>query len=307
MSAAPSWPLVIVAPRGQALPKCGCGRPSGLFRSISRAGRSHSGPRVLNLFFLPSKRKTTRGARPSSLPPVRTISSRTAKARNCLFSQRPAREPPPLRAPAALSCSHPIWDDNRGESRGKPQNPHTFSCSTRLKAPLLHVFCRWPDSSSHLHPLPDPRAWTPGLAALARDRAQATCRYLSSTFAPAFSSWALILSASSLFTPSLTLFGAPSTRSLASFRPRPVMARTSLMTSIFFSPAAASTTVNSVFSSAGAAAPPPPAAGPATATAAAAETPHFSSRSFASSAASSTVRLERSSTIFCKSAIDQFP
>ena len=47
------------------------------------------------------------------------------------------------------------------------------------------------------------------------------------------------------------------------------MARTSLMTSIFLSPAAARTTVNSVFSSAGAAAAPPPA-GPATATAAAA-------------------------------------
>src|SRR6478672_2339497 len=52
------------------------------------------------------------------------------------------------------------------------------------------------------------------------------------------------------------------------------------------SPAAASTTVNSVCSSA-----------------AAAETPHLSSRSFASSAASSTVRPERSSTIFCRSAI----
>jgi hypothetical protein len=52
----------------------------------------------------------------------------------------------------------------------------------------------------------------------------------------------------------LTGFGAPSTRSLASLRPRPVMARTSLMTSIFLSPTAASTTVNSVFSSAGAAA-----------------------------------------------------
>src|SRR6516162_6290400 len=147
MSAAPSWPLVIVAPRGQALPKCGCGRPSGLFRSISRAGRSHSGPRVLNLFFLPSKRKTTRGARPSSLPPVRTISSRTAKARNCLFSQRPAREPPPLRAPAALSCSHPIWDDDHGESRGKPQNPHTFSCSRASRHPFCTSF-----AGSRAHP-----------------------------------------------------------------------------------------------------------------------------------------------------------
>src|SRR5690606_17760511 len=128
--------------------------------------------------------------------------------------------------------------------------------------------------------------------------------YLSSTFAPAFSSWALSLSASSLATPSLTGFGAPSTRSLASLRPRPVIARTSLMTSIFLSPALARTTVNSVFSSA--AAPPPAPGAAATATAAAAETPHFSSSCFASSAASRTVRLESSSTIFARSAITLF-
>jgi len=46
-----------------------------------------------------------------------------------------------------------------------------------------------------------------------------------------------------------------------------------------------------------------PPAGAATATAAAAETPHFSSSNFASSAASKTVRLERSVTIFCRSAM----
>src|SRR6266851_5705052 len=101
-------------------------------------------------------------------------------------------------------------------------------------------------------------------------------------------------------TPSLTVFGAPSTRSLASFRPSPVKARTSLITSIFLSPTAARTTVNSVFSSTAAAAAPGAAA---TATAAAADTPHFSSRSFESSAASSTVSFESSSTIFVRSAI----
>src|SRR6476661_4422197 len=129
--------------------------------------------------------------------------------------------------------------------------------------------------------------------------------YFNSTFAPTFSSVALILLASSLPTPSLTVFGAPSTRSLASFKPRPVSARTSLITSIFLSPALARTTVNSVFSSAAAAAPPP--AGPAaTATAAAAETPHFSSSILARSAASRTVRPDKSSTIFFRSAIVQF-
>src|SRR6185295_1298665 len=128
--------------------------------------------------------------------------------------------------------------------------------------------------------------------------------YFNSTLAPTFSRVALILAASSFETPSLTVFGAPSTRSFASLRPRPVIARTSLMTSIFLSPAAARTTVNSVFSSA-AAAPPPP--GPAaTATAAAAETPHFSSSNFESSAASRTVSFESSSTIFARSAISIF-
>src|SRR4029453_15857219 len=85
--------------------------------------------------------------------------------------------------------------------------------------------------------------------------------YLSSTEAPASSSCALIESASSWLAPSLTVPGAPSTRSFASLRPRPVTARTTLITWIFLSPAAVMTTSNEVFSSA-AAAPSPPAAAP---------------------------------------------
>jgi len=118
--------------------------------------------------------------------------------------------------------------------------------------------------------------------------------YLSSTVAPAASSLALSSSASAFGAPSLTALGALSTSSFASFRPRPVIARTSLITLIFLSPAEASTTSNSVFSSA--ASPPPPAAA-ATATGAAAETPHSSSRRFERSAASITVKLESCSII----------
>ena len=59
-----------------------------------------------------------------------------------------------------------------------------------------------------------------------------------------------MLSASSFATPSLTGFGALSTSSLASLRPRPVMARTSLMTWIFLSPADSRMTSKAVFSSA---------------------------------------------------------
>src|SRR5690606_10813797 len=109
----------------------------------------------------------------------------------------------------------------------------------------------------------------------------ASTAYFTSTEAPAASRSFFIFSASSFDRPSFTSFGALSTRSLASFRPRPVMARTTLMVSTFFSPAAFSTTVNSVCSSAAAA---PPAAGAAaTATGAAAETPNFSSIAFTSS------------------------
>src|SRR5205814_1580074 len=76
----------------------------------------------------------------------------------------------------------------------------------------------------------------------------------------------LIFSASSLLTPSLTAFGAPSTSALASPRPSPVITRTSLITLIFFPPSPVRMTSNSVFSSAAGAAAaaaagaPPPAA-----------------------------------------------
>ena len=95
---------------------------------------------------------------------------------------------------------------------------------------------------------------------------------MSSTFAPAASNFCFISSASFLFTPALTSFGAPSTKSFASFNPKDVTALISFMTLIFLSPAEAKTTVNSSFSSAGAA-PLPAVAGAATA--AAADTPHF--------------------------------
>src|SRR6185437_12612295 len=112
--------------------------------------------------------------------------------------------------------------------------------------------------------------------------------YFTSTFAPASSSFFFAASASAFGTASFTGFGAPSTRSLASLRPRPVSSRTALMTLTLLSPIAASTTVNSVCSSAAAGAP-PAAAGAATATAAAADTPNLSSIALMSSESSRTV------------------
>ena len=54
--------------------------------------------------------------------------------------------------------------------------------------------------------------------------------YFTSTTAPASSSLALALSASSLERPSFTLVGAPSTKSFASFKPSEVSSRTALIT-----------------------------------------------------------------------------
>src|SRR5437870_10863934 len=88
--------------------------------------------------------------------------------------------------------------------------------------------------------------------------------------------------------PSLTGFGAESTRSFASFRPRPVIARTTLITWIFWPPAAVRTTSKDVFSSAAAPSPAAGAPGAATATGAAAVIPHSSSIFFFSSTRSRT-------------------
>src|SRR3954452_4242895 len=126
--------------------------------------------------------------------------------------------------------------------------------------------------------------------------------YLISTEAPASSSCALTVSASSWATPSFTGWGAESTRSLASLRPSPVTARTTLITWIFWPPAAVRTTSNAVFSSA-ASPPPPPPAGAAAATGAAAVMPHSSSILFFSSTSSRTVMLPSCSKMVSTAAI----
>ena len=78
--------------------------------------------------------------------------------------------------------------------------------------------------------------------------------YLTVTFAPAASREAFAFSAASLVPFSMTAFGAPSTRSLASFSPRLVSSRTALMTWIFWAPASSRMTSNSSCSSAASAA-----------------------------------------------------
>ena len=94
----------------------------------------------------------------------------------------------------------------------------------------------------------------------------------------------MISSASALETPSLTTFGAPSTNSLASLSPSPVISRTTLITLTLDAPAETSSTSNSSFSSAAA----PPSAAAATTTPAAADTPNSSSHALTKSFNSST-------------------
>ena len=94
--------------------------------------------------------------------------------------------------------------------------------------------------------------------------------------------------------PSLTALGAPSTKSLASFKPRPVIALTSFNTAILLAPADAKITFTSEASSAAAS---PAAGAAATATGAAADTPNFSSIAFTNSAASNKVNFSIDSKI----------
>ena len=108
--------------------------------------------------------------------------------------------------------------------------------------------------------------------------------YFMLTSAPSASSLALISSASALETPSLSVFGALSTSSFASFSPRPVISRTALITLTLEAPADTSSTSNSSFSSAAA----PPSAAAATTTPAAADTPNSSSHAFTNSFNSNT-------------------
>ena len=111
--------------------------------------------------------------------------------------------------------------------------------------------------------------------------------YSISAIAPAAFKSSTNFSASALGIFSLTVLGAPSTNSLASFNPNPVASLTTLITWILFDPASFNTTLNEDFSSAAPAAA-PPATGAAAATA---DTPYFSSIAFTNSASSATVKL----------------
>src|SRR5689334_12740310 len=169
---------------------------------------------------------------------------------------------------------------------------------------ILHCLqCKW--SRCRRPEIPSHKPAQDNASGLPHSLTPANRRYFTSTVAPASANFFLMFSASSLETPSFTGLGAPSTRSLASFRPRLVTSRTALITLILFAPTSLSTTLNSVFSSAGAAPAAAPAPPPAmtTGAAAAAETPRRSSSFFTSCAASSSDSPTICSSNCCKSAI----
>ena len=132
------------------------------------------------------------------------------------------------RTPAHVTARY-SWREHRKGARGRPFGLRRPPCLTTKGAPR---------------------------APLALKRVMRS--YLISTEPPASSISALSFSASSLSTPSLTGLGASSTSALASLRPRPVAARTTLMTWIFLSPEPVRMTSNAVCSSSASAASPPP-------------------------------------------------
>src|SRR5712664_4045271 len=161
---------------------------------------------------------------------------------------------------------HPFWAKQRrhGEwtlhrSAKRPARDRcTHGCGGPVKGPwfcnkyrLRLAYANSFDAARPL-PVPRPRSKNRNATIQAAPARPGPANYLISTLAPASSNFFLIEAASSLLTPSLTVFGAPSTRSLASLRPRLVTSRTALMTLILLPPTSVSTTENYVFSSAGA-------------------------------------------------------
>src|SRR5581483_11112998 len=112
--------------------------PGFEFSSVLGSEAQFQGTQVLNLFFRPSERKTTREAldrtRPSDRSHCGLQKPEIACSPNDL--RRIRRRPPPK---PCFRAAAPIWGSNRGDSRVKFSNPHKFPCSTYTRASLLQV------------------------------------------------------------------------------------------------------------------------------------------------------------------------
>ncbi len=138
MSAAPSWPLVIVALfRGEPSKARFAAAPGFEFSSVFGSEAQFQGAQVLNLFFIPSKRKTTRGAldrtRPSDRSHCGLQKPEIAYSPNDLMRQR--RRPSPSR----VFVLPPRYGVTIVEIRGSsPRIPTNF----RVRPAPRHSFCK---------------------------------------------------------------------------------------------------------------------------------------------------------------------
>jgi len=144
MSAAPSWPL-ISSPGGANLPKQRLPPPSGLnfdpFRRPKAQNVEQKRPR--SVLQTTKTQNDARGAR--THPLVRTISLRTAKARNCQ-SPDGLRVETPLPRSTGFSCCQPNMGRRSPRFEGEaPRSPHIFVFDPQQAVPL-HAFC-----SNHGH------------------------------------------------------------------------------------------------------------------------------------------------------------
>src|SRR6202048_309581 len=65
-----------------------------------------------------------------------TITSRTEKSPKLPISQRLAQERCRSCRQPWFRAALPIWENNRGDSRGDPANPHTFLCTKGSGLPV---------------------------------------------------------------------------------------------------------------------------------------------------------------------------
>jgi len=136
MSAAPSWPLVIVALEGRTFRSTAAAVPGLNFLRFSGRKRNFRA-QVLNLFFRPSKRKTTRGAldhtRPSDRSHCGLQKPEIAYSPNGLEGITPP-SPPPYRAFVLPSRYGAAIVEIRGSSLRIPTN-------FRVRPAPRHPFC----------------------------------------------------------------------------------------------------------------------------------------------------------------------
>src|SRR5882762_2016771 len=142
MSVAPSWPLICVALEGRTFRSTTDAAP-GLnfdsFRPLEAQFQEICPEFVLQTFKTQNDARAHNRTRPSQL-----FASRTEKARNLTVSQRLTPGNPLPRRRPCFPAAVPIWDGDRGDSRVKPANPHTFLCTPCSGLPRRTPFASIP-------------------------------------------------------------------------------------------------------------------------------------------------------------------